>query len=281
MRIIRVLLSARSFTSARALAWLNIGAVGLALSAFTSAALGGLMPHVSALATGLPTLVFGLLWAWLLRSPRTVSGTKLRVGWVASLPLAVLNAGVACAAMFVSDAGANDLPSRLLGGFVLGAIVGSTVWVPALVVALVLFGGPVAWAHRLAQQGLAGAERGEAVVGLACAGLSALAALVSSAPGSFMPRREAPFTILTAMLAFTLGAFACALSWRRERARARFVASVERGDVAGYRVDSTAQGKALVRVAEQGSMAYRVSDFREEVCLLDAEGRATELRRAR
>jgi hypothetical protein len=44
-------------------------------------------------------------------------------------------------------------------------------------------------------------------------------------------------------------------------------------ELAGYRVDTTAQGRVLVRI-EPRAEGYRFADVEEELALLDAEGGA-------
>jgi hypothetical protein len=99
-----------------------------------------------------------------------------------------------------------------------------------------------------------------------------------------MKNHEPSFEVLdqvvlwgTASVAFVAGGVAAALAHARERRRRDFVARAEAGDVKGFRVDASAEGKVLVRVTSQGE-GYRVADFQEEVFLLDEEGRATKAR---
>jgi hypothetical protein len=265
--------SVRSFASARALAWLNVAAVGLALASCTSAVLHIVLTSMHAGPfTGLPTLFFGALWAWLLRLPKTFGPNSVRVGWLASVPLAVANSGVSCAIMFLSEPGGGEILAKLFGGFALGAIVGAFIWIPALVLTLLCFGLPIARAQRLAAQGLAGAERGEVTVGASCLVLSMLGILFSLAT------LGTPFAITTGLVGGIAGGTAWWLAARRERERTQFVARVERGEVADFRVEQVPEGKALVRLVPQRGVAYRVADFRAEVCMLDEEGRATTVR---
>src|SRR5207248_2295527 len=116
-------------------------------------------------------------------------------------------------------------------------------------------------ANRLAARGLTGTDRGEVIVGLASAGL-ALLAFVGSRPS---------IESILALVAIAFGLAATILATLRERARRAFVRSVEAGAVASFRVEPSAEGKVLVRVTTTG-MAYRVSDFVEEIAHLGADG---------
>src|SRR5262249_2877163 len=156
-------------------------------------------------------------------------------------------------------------PAEFLVGAIMGATIGAIFWVPALIATLLCFGVPIAWAQRLAKKGLAGEERGEWIVGLVCAVIGVVAALISlrmraddafaSVAGVGMPRAFAPLGGLA-------GAAATGLALAREARRRRFVAEAEAGKIAGYRVDPTEEGKVLVRVVSQGK-GYRVADFEE------------------
>jgi hypothetical protein len=261
------------FRARRAMRVLNVTAVGLALAAITVVLVGAAFHGEDAslsLAWGASTWVVGSLWAALLRSQKTVTRRSIRIGWLLSPPLAMLNAALASGALFAAGP-----PSHLTGSFFIGALLGATfgafVWVPALVATLICFGLPIARAQRLAAKGLAGEERGELIVGLVCVAVS-VAAVVLSRDGDGTPRDiVAPWLGVAGL--FT-GGGAALLAGGRERRRRRFVADAEAGKVAGYRVDATAEGKVLVRVAAQGR-GYRVADFEEEVFELDEQGQAT------
>lgn len=267
-----------SFQTRSALKVLNVGAVGLALAAVTSAAFAGIF-HDSGLGsvvTGVPTLAAGWLWAWVLRNPKTVGNTTFRWGWVASMPLAILNASLACGLLMSLERQAFD-PGRFFLGAALGATVGALFWLPALITTLLCFGLPIAWAQRLAKKGLAGEERGEWIVGLICLMMSFLGLLISLRTQGGLSMTGFAGVWMTRAFALA-GAFAAAsstgLAFAREARRRRFVADAEAGKIAGYRIDPTAEGKVLVRVVTQGK-GYRVADFEEEVFELDAEGEAT------
>ena len=281
-----------AFAAPKVLRRLNIAAVGLALSAITAATFGALTHDFSGLLTGVPTLAMGLVWAWILRLPNTVGTSNVRWGWLASVPLAALNAGLVAGALVASDkSGFNG--AGFLGGMVLGLTFGIFFWVPSLVATLVAFGLPIAWGQKLAKKGLAGEERGERLVGIVCMVLAVAAFALSfrqdkaySVPGDeVMSAKESlvqaghVFMRVVAVLGALVGAASTALATARESRRRAFVADAESGKVPGFRVDATPEGKALVRVSSVGE-GYRVSDFTEEVVLLDEEGRATESRMA-
>jgi hypothetical protein len=57
------------------------------------------------------------------------------------------------------------------------------------------------------------------------------------------------------------------------RGRFAFVARIERGELATFRVDTSAEGKVLVRVTKMGE-GYRVADLTEELLVLEKAERA-------
>jgi hypothetical protein len=285
------------FQRRRALAVLNTAAVGLALASMAG---GVLCPALTALGTTYgrravlqilhwqpsvlalfvppPTLIAGTLWAWLLRSPKTVGQRSLRRGWAASVPLAML-AGSLAAVL----ASTSLVP--LEGSFHAGAaLAGAIASIPVLAATLLCLGVPLAWAQRLASKGLAAGERGERIVGLTCVVLS-LVGLVASL------RLHAPIdwrvtlslgpasTRALAVLGALAGGASVGLALSREARRRRFVREAEAGKIAGYRVDGEREGKVLVRVVSQGA-GYRVADDEEEVFELDSDGEATRPKRA-
>ena len=265
-----------SFQTPRTLAVLNIGAVGLALAGVVAPVFAAVFPHEAMGAfASLPTLLCGVLWAWLLRRPQTVGRTSIRWGWVASIPLAMLNAGLSCGLLMTLGA-PPPAGWRFFGGMVLGATFGAIIWIPSLLATLLCFGVPIARAQRLAKNGLAGAEHGEWIVGVACITMSVVGLLLSltmdQSPNPLVETR-----IWAARLFGILGALAGAssttLAWLRGARRRAFVAAAEAGNVKGYRVDTTDEGKVLVRIAAQGK-GYRVADFEEDVFELDAQGEA-------
>jgi hypothetical protein len=287
-----------AFRSARALRAFNTVAVGFSLAAVTAAVFPQIFrgePNV-AFAVGLPTALFGMLWAQVLRRrPRVGAPERLHPGWVAAIPLALGN-GAASASLLAGSTWGG------FGNYAVGALAGATLggifWVPALVLTLVLLGPPIARSQRLAKQGLSGEDLGERNIGLSCAILS-LVGLVGAPfiPADYVadPQVSVPtnFRFSGAQLVVTPNAWvvvalgvvgavagiaAVWLARAREARRRRFVAAALEGKVAGYRVDDTAQGKVLVRVAE--GAGYRVADVEEEVFELDAEGRAVRHARA-
>jgi hypothetical protein len=264
-----------SFQTPRTLAVLNTGAVGLALAAVVAPVFAALVPYDSLGAyAGLPTLLCGVLWAWLLRRPQTVGRTSIRWGWVASIPLAMLNAGLSCGLLMTM--GAHPSPERFFGGMVLGATFGVIIWLPSLLATLLCFGVPIARAQRLAKNGLAGAEHGEWIVGFVCVTMSVVGLLLSltmDQPSMRVDQTQVWAARLFGILGALAGASSTTLAWLRGVRRRAFVAAAEAGNVKGYRVDTTGEGKVLVRIAAQGK-GYRVADFEEEVFELDAQGEA-------
>lgn len=263
------------FRSRRLIERLADLAIGFALAAITAAiftALFNARRDATAIFTGAPTLVFGTLWAMLLRWRRTVSGGRVRVGWLASIPLAMLNSAVAAGCMLAT----LDHGSRPLLNFVMGMLAGATVgvifWGPALVATLVCFGIPIAWGQLQASKGLAGQERGDSMVGLTSAAIAGVAGLLTVA--NHLKHAHAEFTLALAACGVTLGALASMLAWRRGRQRRDFVAAVEDGRVPSFRVEPSAEGKVLVRIVSSGE-GYRVADFAEEVARFDAGGEVT------
>lgn len=283
-----------AFSTSRSLGRINVAAVGVALAACTAAAFD-FAHFASGWAVGVPTLVLGTFWAHLLRRKSTVGNSGLRWGWLASIPLAALNAGLACAALFLTEEHGGDVAGPIVGGLIAGATFGIFIWAPALVATLVCFGLPMAWAERLASRGLSGTERGERILGAACTvlGAGALAATALAPPrpeyldpdgGGIFTQSGAlfdsghRFAQVLACVGMALGACAFALAHLRTRRRAEFVAQVEAGAVPKFRVDTSPEGKVLMRVDARGAGAYRVADYEEEICRLDAEGEAIEVR---
>jgi hypothetical protein len=278
---------------------MNVVGAGLALACVTSMALvaEGVIrePGMSTLAAGLPTLLIGTLWAGLLRMPGTfrVGMHEIRRGWIASVPLAMANAGVSLAVhnsigpFFHLDFG------HAIACFFAGATVGAFVWLPALLLTLLVFGTPIAWAERQRERGLAGEERGELVIGCTVTVLS-LAGLLGGS--NRLSTYEPPSTLLNEMgdynwpaaellglrllillacLGVATGVTASLLSLVRERARRRFVARVEAGEQVGYRIAVTEEERVLVRVTSAVQARYRVADLHEDLIRLDMEGVAT------
>jgi hypothetical protein len=269
-----------SFQNLRALRSINIAAVGLALTSVVAPLLSIVSHEVGDIGAvgGLPTLICGLLWAWLLRSPQTVGQSSIRWGWVASIPLAMLNAGLTVALLMAISISASL--DKFFLAVVFGGIFGAIVWVPALLATLVCFGVPIASAQRLAKKGLAGEERGEWIVGLTCFVMSAVGLVVSfgmerslGVDGGVVGVIEIWVPRMFALLGLLAGATSTGLARAREARRRTFVADAEAGKIPGYRIEPTEEGKVLMRIVSQGN-GYRVADFEEEVFELDAEGEA-------
>lgn len=263
------------FRRLRTLRWLNNAAVGTSLAACTAAIFSNIFTGTwASVFTGLPTLLAGVLWMHLLRRPQTLGTTKLRTGWLLSVPIAALNAGVACGLLF----GLNE---RMLGGFFAGLLAGVTLgalfWVPALLLTLLCFGIPVATAQQLAKKGLAGEERGERVVGIVSTLLSLAAAFVATT-SLRAHLADLSFTVLLATAGLLTGGVSTAIARLRDQRRRAFVAEAEAGKLPNYRVDLTNEGKVLVRVSAQAN--YRAAGIEEELCALDATGEATVPRKA-
>lgn len=284
----------QAFRSLVLLRRLNIAAMGLSLAAATASMFSKILGSgseygVVALSTGVPTLLLGVLWAILLRSKKTVGTTKLRWGWLLSVPLAALNGAFACGFLFSSEGGSDPI-SKFFFGALAGATFGVFFWLPALLVTIAFFGLPVSWSQSLAAKGLAGEERGERVLGLASTFLAVFALAGNSWWGRIAenPRHETldalgnAFLWIVPFLALAAGISATVFSHARERRRRHFVDDVSAGKVHGFRVEEVPEGKVLVRVSTlgQGGGAYRVADFEEEVFALDQEGAATEEKHA-
>lgn len=265
-----------TFRDPRLLGILNTAAVGLALGSLVGASFEMFWSSLAsdlgrlALITGIPSLVVGTLWAHLLRLQNTISRFKIRTGWVVSVPLAMLNAALAAGALLGTS---EHSAGAWLGGMLLGATFGVMFWLPALLLVLLLFGAPIAWAQKLAERGLAGQERGELIVGATAASLGLLGG-TTSIVGLVMEseRYGLALTALFGLLAASSGGTAAMLSFLRQRRRRAFVDSVELGRVPGYRVDETPEGKVLVRVAVDDG--YRVAEEYEALVELDHQGEA-------
>ncbi len=264
------------FRSRRVIEALSIAAVGTALAAATGGVFRVIFGNGSMLvtaATAMSTLLLGSLWAALLRRKETLGSTGIRVGWLLSLPLAITNAALSAGVLLAFDHGSSPSLAGFLSGLLMGATFGVMFWLPGLILTLLFFGVPVAWGQRLAQKGLAGQERGDGVVG----GVSALIALgagASAFAGSHGDRAASWFLVALSAVGAALGAGVMGAAWWRDRLRRAFVADVEAGKVERYRVDTTEEGKVLVRVVHQGE-GYRVADFAEEVAALDDTGAVT------
>ena len=270
------------FAAPRSLRVLNVLAVASSLAACTTAAFMSLMRVDSwswALDAGLPTLLVGFAWAALLRWRRRVPGLGVRWGWISSVPLAALNGALAGGLVL-----ASSNPTDAVGMFGMGALLGATFgvifWGPALVAVLLGFGAPIAGAQKLAKLGLSGEERGEMIVGAISAAFGVVASFVAllaqAASGALgaSPAKDSPvgraMFFVYALGAVGTGAVAALYAASRDARRRRFVARVEASEEPGYRVEPTAQGKVLLRVAPVAG--YRIADRAEELFELDADG---------
>lgn len=266
----------RTFRSLATLRILNVLAVGSSLAGGVGAMLAALSDVMGTEGLALPsactTLLFGMGWAALLRFRRTIAGTPMRWGWLASVPVAAVNAATACGLLFLDT---RDPLATFGTGALIGATWGATVWLPALITTLIMFGAPIAWAQHRAERGLTGEERGEAVIGLASCAIAVLSLLVMGV--AISPAHQAtegvPVMMVFAIMGLIAGAFATVFAVRRDAVRRKFVQQVEEGAVQGYRVDTTDQGKVLVRVTSVGA-GYRVANFEEHLAELDEEGEA-------
>ena len=252
-------------------------AIGFSLAAITAAVFAsifGANEGAIGLITGGPTLLFGTLWALLLRWRRTVFNGRVRVGWLASIPLAMMNGAVAAGLMLsMLDHGSKPLLSFLMG-MLAGATIGVLFWGPSLLATLLFFGLPIAWGQRLAQKGLAGQERGDGIVGLTSAVIATVALALSVRAG--LRDTSVWFTHALAAIGATLGALTMLTAWVRDRQRREFVAKVEAGEVPRFRIEPSAEGKVLVRIVSQGE-GYRVADFAEEIARIDETGEVTRV----
>jgi len=260
------------FRTPRSLARINVIALGLAISAMTSASFMTLWEEERVcwpIVVGVPTFVVGAAWGALLRRRERVGW--LNLGWILSVPLAALNAGVACGLMLCADRMEPTL-AAFLGGVVLGATFGAIIWVPALALVLLLFGLPIARARELAAKGLAGEDRGERVVGVTCA-VFGVAAIAVARFATHVTAESYVLLVALAALAVAFGIGATIVATKRERARARFVERVAADEVPGLKVVERDAGRVLVRV-EPNVETYRVAPKPdEELFELDDEGR--------
>lgn len=259
--------------SNRLLATLNGLAVASAMGALAGAGAGLVFRDFdkSGLATLCATFVLGAIWAAILRVRTTVGPAKVRLGWLLSLPLAALN-GVVAEMIFASLDRSDPALWRAAWH---GLVYDAPYWIAGLGIVLVLFGVPLAWSQRQAEKGLSGRERGEAMVG-------AVSALLGACAWAIMARASSESTSvlalrLASMAALGLGLCTSVAALVTSALRRRFVADVEAGKIARFRVDPTPEGKVLVRVTPNGE-SYRVGDFEEEIAKLDAEGEVVQSR---
>lgn len=284
------------FRSLQALRRINTVSVSAALSAATTVALGSMGKPSDDLGLayfvcGITTFLACLAWMHLLRMRTMLGKTKIRLGWVLSIPIAITNASVSAGILL----GAERSLGNFFTGLFFGATLGAIVWIPALLSTLLLFGLPIAWAQRQADQGLAGEERGERIVGLSAFVIASIALALSVwlhrpdgfnwvgtkwedtvFPHWYNPLKPIGYValLLTGAAGSLGGLFSLLFSSLREARRKRFVEGAEAGQVKGYRVEATPQGKVLLRVSTDNP-DYRVGDIdEEELFALDAQGQA-------
>lgn len=266
----------RLFRARQQLEALAVAAVGVSMAAATGAVFRALMGSGGdgkvVWYTAVPTLVLGTLWAVLLRWRKTVGTSSLRMGWLLSVPLAALNGGLAAGLLLLNDRTPAGSLERFFLGVLMGTTFGAMFWIPGLVMVLMAFGVPIAWAQRQAAQGLAGQERGDGLVGAASALVALLAALTALYRTD--TRGGVAEVLALSVLGLVLGAATMAMAAWRDRQRRAFVAAVEAGQVQHFRIDPSPEGKVLVRIVAQGQ-GYRVADFAEEVAALDRDGAVT------
>ncbi len=258
---------------------MNMVGVGASLAAITGVVFSLLFRthQTIPLITALPTLIFGMLWVRLLRWEKTLPGSEIRWGWLLSIVLAAANGGVAAGLLLSFERSFGTITDRI-GRFFIGLFAGVTfgaiAWIPGLLATLFLFGVPIAWAQRQAKKGLTGQERGEGIVGASSMAIAMVAlALTFSGAIRDAVSLETLFVRFLATISVVLGGAAMLTARQRDQERQRFVAAVERGEVEHFRVDTTDEGKVLVRVVSQGQ-GYRVRDFEEEIAALDSDGAA-------
>ena len=268
---------------------LNVAAVGASVAACTAAAFMYLLsPHgwTWAFIVGLPTAFCAALWAVCLRWRKTTK-TGVRYGWLLSVPLAALCSAMSGGVFFAFDMAAFERGPGIgsfVGGALLGGTFGVVIWLPALLLVLAAFGLPIARAQRMARLGVAGEERGEILVGVVSALLGAVSlAIAYAAPRHAFEWTPYPWSSMTAvghvlmhvlsLLAVGAGTAAALIARTREARRQRFVARVEASEVPGFRVEKSAAGKVLLRVAPVAH--YRVADVAEELFELDESGSVT------
>jgi len=272
-----------AFQSRHAIRRLNIAAVGLALGCVSGAVLGHITfgnvgYSAAAFIIGVSTLCIGSFWAAFFRPQGTaIAGRRrFRIGWGTSVVLAILNAQVSC--FFVmADRWREPTSHVLVRALLFAPTAGVFLWLPALLLTFLCFGAPIVRAQVLAEKGLAGEEQGERIVGIASFVMAAMGLFLSyQMPSSSLLAPLSPIRII-GYLGMLTGGMAAYAAFVREARRRTFVREVEAGNVAGFRVDPSPEGKVLVRVSSLGE-GYRVADYREELVDLDASGEAKRAR---
>jgi hypothetical protein len=218
-------------------------------------------------------LLCGCSWAALLDGGKTRRAVVGR--WLASVPLAMTNGALTLGSLFGLEQARSfegSAQAFFVGGLV-GATAGVVVWGPALILTLLFLGLPIGVASAMAKEGLAGEDRGDAIVGLTCGALGLFTLLPLGTTRAPLPAEvwtQSAAAVLACLLA---GAVVAAAIVRRAKRRAllRDVASGRRCD---YRVATTPEGRRLARV--QAGAGYRVADVEEPICQLDEAGRCLQ-----
>jgi hypothetical protein len=247
----------------RALAFLRVAAVGLSLASMTALALEAPL-EVAPMAVEAPTFVVGCVWAALIGDEK---GKRRTWRWLASVPLAMINAGISCviAATFLGSGVDGPILVRSVESFLLGATFGVLIWGPALLLTLLLFGLPIETARLQSKDGLAGEDRGDAFVGLACTFYGLTTLWVTRQPTLSGPPPHTWSVVACAILAALAGSTVAAVARARLVRRSWFLRDVERGLRAGYRIVETPEGRRrLTRVHVEGE-AYRAAEVAESI----------------
>jgi hypothetical protein len=260
-----------AFRPSELLRWLGVAAAGFALAACTwpIRELGGIAVPIS-------TLFYGLIWARFVR----LRAGRIPIGWLASVPLAAMNAGTACAfsiPQMASLVTRGDV-AECFGPFVMGASVGAIVWLPALVATLVLFGLPLFFAERAAHKGITGDDHGAVVVGSASTfycGLMLLWLMYEKNWALASHLQVLPLARALAAVGLVAGLLCVVLARARIRIRRVFLNRVRTGIAPGYRLEPvrTVMTARLVRVTEEG-VGYRETALVEPLFEIDEHGDA-------
>jgi hypothetical protein len=198
--------------------------------------------------------------------------------WLASVPLAMINAALASSMFCAIEASRLQSPPEVVISFVGAAVAGATfgivIWGPALLLTLLFLGLPIRIAQRLATGGLDGEDRGDAVVGAACTVLGLVTLLLSGQ--MYAGILASAWTLRAgAILASLLGGAVVAAAVMRRAKRRALLRDVAQGVRCDYRVATTPGGRRLERVHADGT-AYRVADVAEPVCELDEGGQCLQ-----
>jgi hypothetical protein len=227
----------------------------------------------------LSTLVYGLCWSRLMRA-----GFLGKWGWIAATPLAAANSATACALLSPLHTQIPDLEHLGQGnGFetlLLGATLGATIWIPALIMTLLGLGLPVSLAQRAVQRGVAGEDRAERTVGFVAAGYSGLALLVCMGEVFAHPSLAAldgvAVTFALALVGLGAGLASVQASHVRGWGRRSFFRTVQAGAAPEYRFDREGEAVLLVRVNAAGE-GYRAATTAEPLAVLEDAGDAKRI----